>query len=223
MLTKGFVDKDRIGAAGHSWGGYQTAHLITRTNIFAAVESGAPVVNMFSAYGGIRWDSGMSRQFQYEQTQSRIGGTIWEAPMRYWENSPLFYLDKVRTPVLILHNDNDGAVPWYQGIEFFTAMRRLGKEAYLFNYNDEGHGLRKNQNKRDWTRRMQEYFDHHLKGDAAPEWMRRGVPYHERSSEKIPHAPSYREGVQTGLIQSADSKKKSAATTESPAGSRDKK
>ena len=223
LLTKGFVDKDRIGAAGHSWGGYQTAHLITRTNIFAAVESGAPVVNMFSAYGGIRWASGMSRQFQYEQTQSRIGGTIWEAPMRYWENSPLFYLDKVRTPVLILHNDNDGAVPWYQGIEFFTAMRRLGKEAYLFNYNDEGHGLRKNQNKRDWTRRMQEYFDHHLKGDAAPEWMRRGVPYHERSSEKIPHAPSYREGVQTGLIQSADSKKKSAATTESPAGSRDKK
>jgi dipeptidyl aminopeptidase/acylaminoacyl peptidase len=223
LLTKGFVDKDRIGAAGHSWGGYQTAHLITRTNIFAAVESGAPVVNMFSAYGGIRWASGMSRQFQYEQTQSRIGGTIWEAPMRYWENSPLFYLDKVRTPVLILHNDNDGAVPWYQGIEFFTAMRRLGKEAYLFNYNDEGHGLRKNQNKRDWTRRMQEYFDHHLKGEAAPEWMRRGVPYHERSSEKIPHAPSYREGVEAGLIQSAESKKKPAATTEAPAGSRDKK
>lgn len=223
LLTKGFVDKDRIGAAGHSWGGYQTAHLITRTNIFAAVESGAPVVNMFSAYGGIRWGSGMSRQFQYEQTQSRIGGTIWEAPMRYWENSPLFYLDKVRTPVLILHNDKDGAVPWYQGIEFFTAMRRLGKEAYLFNYNGEDHGLRKSQNKRDWTRRMQEYFDHHLKGAAAPEWMRRGVPYHERSAEKIPHAPSYREGVQTGLIQSADSKKTSAATTEAPAGSRDQK
>ncbi|MGK0202169.1 MAG: dipeptidyl aminopeptidase/acylaminoacyl peptidase, partial [Planctomycetota bacterium] len=223
LLTKGFVDKDRIGAAGHSWGGYQTAHLITRTNIFAAVESGAPVVNMFSAYGGIRWGSGMSRQFQYEQTQSRIGGTIWEAPMRYWENSPLFYLDKVRTPVLILHNDKDGAVPWYQGIEFFTAMRRLGKEAYLFNYNGEDHGLRKSQNKRDWTRRMQEYFDHHLKGEAAPEWMRRGVPYHERDAEKIQNAPSYREGVQTGLIQSADSKKKPAATTESPAGSRDKK
>ena len=223
LITEGFVDKDRIGAAGHSWGGYQTAHLITRTDIFAAVESGAPVVNMFSAYGGIRWGSGMSRQFQYEQTQSRIGGTIWEAPMRYWENSPLFYLDKVRTPVLILHNDKDGAVPWYQGIEFFTAMRRLGKEAYLFNYNGEDHGLRKRQNQRDWTRRMQEYFDHHLKGAAAPEWMRRGVPYHERSAEKIPHAPSYREGVETGLIQSADAKKKAAATSEEPAGSRDKK
>lgn len=223
LLTKGFVDKDRIGAAGHSWGGYQTAHLITRTDIFAAVESGAPVVNMFSAYGGIRWGSGMSRQFQYEKTQSRIGGTIWEAPMLYWENSPLFHLDKVRTPVLILHNDKDGAVPWYQGIEFFTAMRRLGKEAYLFNYNGEDHGLRKRQNQRDWTRRMQEYFDHHLKGEAAPEWMRRGVPYHERSSEKIPHAPSYREGMRAGLIQSTENKQKKASTTESAAGSREKK
>jgi len=222
LISKGYVDKDRIGAAGHSWGGYQTAHLITRTDIFACVESGAPVVNMFSAYGGIRWGSGMSRQFQYEQTQSRIGGSIWEFPMRYWENSPLFHLDKVNTPVLILHNDKDGAVPWYQGIEFFVAMRRLNKEAYLFNYNGEDHGLRKRQNQRDWTRRMQEYFDHHLKGEQAPDWMRRGVPYHERSSEKIPHAPSYREAVQKGLIPSAD-EKKSAAASESPAGSRDKK
>ena len=223
LLTKGFVDKDRIGAAGHSWGGYQTAHLITRTDIFAAVESGAPVINMFSAYGGIRWGSGMSRQFQYEQTQSRIGGTIWEQPMRYWENSPLFHLDKVRTPVLILHNDQDGAVPWYQGIEFFTAMRRLNKEAYLFNYNGEGHGLRKKQNQRDWTRRMQEYFDHHLKGSAAPNWMRNGIPYHKREAEKIPHAKSYREGLRSGLIQSTDSKNTKPAAAQSPAGTRDKK
>ena len=223
LLSQGFVDREHIGAAGHSWGGYQTAHLITRTDIFAAVESGAPVVNMFSAYGGIRWGTGMSRQFQYEQTQSRIGGTIWEHPMRYWENSPLFHLDKVRTPVLILHNDQDGAVPWYQGIEFFTAMRRLGKEAYLFNYNDEDHGLRKNQNQRDWTRRMQEYFDHHLKGAPAPEWMRRGVPYHERVAEKIPHAPSYREAVDAGLIQHADKKKAAEAAAEEPVGNRDRK
>ncbi len=201
LLAQGFVDREAIGAAGHSWGGYQTAHLITRTDIFAAVESGAPVVNMYSAYGGIRWGSGMSRQFQYEQTQSRIGGSIWEYPMRYWENSPLFHLDKVKTPVLILHNDKDGAVPWYQGIEFFVAMRRLGKEAYLFNYNDEDHGLRKRQNQRDWTRRMQEYFDHHLRGAPAPAWMQRGVPFHERMAEKIPHAKSYQEAVDAGLIE----------------------
>lgn len=191
LLAQGFVDPKGIGAAGHSWGGYQTAFLVTRTNIFAAVESGAPVSNMFSAYGGIRYESGVSRQFQYEMTQSRIGGTPWQYPMRYWENSPIFFADKVRTPVLILHNDQDGAVPWTNGIEYFTALRRLDKECYLFNYNGEGHGLSKRPNQKDWSRRMSEYFAHHLKGEPAPKWMTEGVPFHERDKEKLPTTPSY--------------------------------
>jgi hypothetical protein len=124
--------------------------------------------------------------------------------------------------VLILHNDKDGAVPWYQGIEFFVAMRRLGKEAYLANYNNEDHGLRKRQNQRDWTRRMAEFFDHHLKGAPAPEWMQRGVPYHERKAEKIPHAPSYREALEAGLIQTADEKPMSSEP-EQAAGNRDRR
>ncbi len=191
LLAQGFVDEKGIGAAGHSWGGYQTAFLVTRTNIFTAVESGAPVSNMLSAYGGIRYESGVSRQFQYEMTQSRIGGTPWQFPLRYHENSPIHYADKVRTPVLILHNDQDGAVPWTQGIEYFTALRRLGKECYLFNYNGEGHGLRGRANQKDWTRRMAEYFAHHLKREPAPKWMLEGVPYHERDGEKLPFAQSY--------------------------------
>lgn len=191
LLAQGFVDPKAIGAAGHSWGGYQTAFLVTRTNIFTAVESGAAVTNMISAYGGIRYSSGMSRQFQYEQTQSRIGGTPWEYPMRYWENSPIFFADKVQTPVLMLHNDQDGAVPWTQSIEYFTALRRLGKECYLFNYNGEDHGLRNRANMKDWTRRMSEYFAHHLKKEPAPKWMLDGVLFHERDQEKLPNAPSY--------------------------------
>ncbi|MFY9345413.1 MAG: prolyl oligopeptidase family serine peptidase, partial [Planctomycetota bacterium] len=191
LLSQGFVDEKGIGAAGHSWGGYQTAFLVTRTNIFTAVESGAPVSNMLSAYGGIRYESGVSRQFQYEQTQSRIGGTPWQYPLRYQENSPIWFADKVQTPVLILHNDQDGAVPWTQGIEYFTALRRLGKECYLFNYNGEAHGLRNRANMRDWTRRMAEYFAHHLKKEPAPKWMTEGVPYHDRDGEKLPYAQSY--------------------------------
>ena len=205
LIAKGFVDADSICIAGHSWGGYQTSYLVTKTNLFAAAESGAPVSNMVSAYGGIRWGSGMSRQFQYEKTQSRIGGTPWDYPMRYLENSPVFFADKVETPVLMLHNDQDGAVPWYQGIEYFMALRRLGKEAYLFNYVGEDHGLRKRQNQVDWTRRMQEFFDYHLRGATAPAWIADGVPYADRDKEKIPHAPSYRE---------ATAPKPSAATEE---------
>jgi peroxiredoxin/dienelactone hydrolase len=191
LIAQGFVDPKGIAASGHSWGGYQTAFLVTRTDIFACVESGAPVSNMLSAYGGIRYESGMSRQFQYEMTQSRIGGTPWQYPLRYQENSPIWFADKVKTPVLILHNDQDGAVPWTQGIEYFTALRRLDKECYLFNYNGEGHGLRNRANMKDWSRRMAEFFDHHCKGAPAPKWMTEGVPFHEREVEKLPFAASY--------------------------------
>lgn len=175
LIREGLADPKAIGIQGHSWGGYQVAYMVTKTNIFAAAEAGAPVSNMVSAYGGIRWSSGMVRQFQYERTQSRLGASLWEVPLRYLENSPVFWADKVRTPLLILHNDEDGAVPWYQGIELIMALRRLGREAYMFNYNGEEHGLRQRVNQKDWTRRMSQFFDHHLKGTPAPEWMSEGV------------------------------------------------
>lgn len=176
LLDKGFVDPKRVALQGHSWGGYQSAYLVTRTNLFACAEAGAPVANMTSAYGGIRWESGMSRAFQYEHQQSRIGGSLWEYPMRYLENSPLFALDKVQTPLLILHNDKDGAVPWYQGIELYSGLRRLGKPTWLLNYNDEPHWPVKLQNRIDFQRRMQQFFDHYLLDAPEPRWMERGVP-----------------------------------------------
>ncbi|MFT6369347.1 MAG: dipeptidyl aminopeptidase/acylaminoacyl peptidase [Maribacter sp.] len=176
LVEKGFVDKDNIGVQGHSWGGYQIAYLVTKTDIFKAAESGAPVPNMISAYGGIRWWTGLSRQFQYEHTQSRIGGTPWEYPARYIENSPIFNIDKINTPLLIMHNDADGHVPWYQGIEFFISLRRLGKPSWFLNYNGEPHWPLKMQNRQDFNIRMAQFFDHYLKGDAKPVWMEKGVP-----------------------------------------------
>ena len=184
LLMEGFVDKDRIGLQGHSWGGYQAAYLATKTDLFAAIEAGAPVVNMFSAYGGIRWGSGRSRQFQYERTQSRIGGTIWDYPLRYLENSPLFTTDKVNTPVLILHNDEDGAVPWYQGIEWFTALRRLGKPAWFLNYRGEPHWPVKAPNRADFQTRMSQFFDYFLLDAPKPLWMEEGVSPLQRGIEQ---------------------------------------
>ncbi len=175
LMEKPWVDKRNIGVQGHSWGGYQIAHLLTRTDIFKCAEAGAPVVNMVSAYGGIRWRSGMSRMFQYEKTQSRLGATLWENPELYLENSPIFNVDKVNTPVLILHNDKDGAVPWYQGIEYFVALRRLGKPAWLLNYNGEPHWPQKWQNRVDFNKRMEQFFSHYLLGHAKPKWMDEGV------------------------------------------------
>ena len=184
VVDKGFVNRNAIGIQGHSWGGYQTAYLVTQTNLFRAAEAGAPVVNMISAYDGIRWGSGLPRQFQYEKTQSRIGGSIWESPLQFIENSPIFMINRITTPVLILHNDADDAVPWYQGIEFFLSLRRLGKEAYLFNYNGEPHHLNRRPNQKDYTARMQQFFDHLLKDGATPEWMEKGIAYNDREKEK---------------------------------------
>ncbi|MDF2157009.1 prolyl oligopeptidase family serine peptidase [Algoriphagus sp. CAU 1675] len=180
IVARGFVDADNMAIQGQSWGGYQVAYLITQTNMFKAAGAGAPVVNMTSAYGGIRWGTGMSRMFQYEQTQSRIGGTLWEKPLYYLENSPLFYMDRVQTPVLIMHNDEDGAVPWYQGIEMFMALKRLNQPAWLLQYNGEDHNLRLRKNRKDLSIRLSQFFDHYLKGAPAPLWMTEGLPAVEK-------------------------------------------
>ncbi len=176
LKKNSWVNSDKIGIDGQSWGGYQVAYLITQTNNYAAAWSGAPVVNMTSAYGGIRWSTGMNRQFQYEKSQSRIGKTLWEDLDLYIENSPLFHFQNVQTPVVIMSNDRDGAVPWYQGIEMFTALKRLGKKVWLLNYNGDDHNLVKRQNKKDIQIRKQQFFDYYLKDAKAPTWMTRGIP-----------------------------------------------
>ncbi|MFN9116413.1 MAG: alpha/beta hydrolase family protein [Gemmatimonas sp.] len=185
LIQRGFVDPKRIGITGQSWGGYQTNYLITVTNMFAAAVPNATVVNMTSAYGGIRWQSGLARTFQYEHTQSRIGGSLWQFPERFIENSPLFRLDRVTTPVLFMANDNDGAVPWYQGIEFYVAMRRLQKEAYMVVYNGDEHNPTKRANQKDIDRKMQEFFAVKLQGADPPSWMVRGIPFLEKGRDQV--------------------------------------
>ncbi|HEY1089645.1 MAG TPA: prolyl oligopeptidase family serine peptidase, partial [Burkholderiaceae bacterium] len=185
LVAKGYVDPKRIGIQGHSWGGYQIDYLITRTDIFAAAEGGAGMANMISGYGGIRWGTGMSRAFQYEQQQSRIGAAPWQRPDLYVENSPIFRADKVKTPLLTIHNDDDDAVPYYQAIEFYTALRRLGKEVYWFNFNGAKHGLRDREQMKYFTVHMDEFFDHLLLGAPRPEWMDKPVPYLERGRRDL--------------------------------------
>jgi dipeptidyl aminopeptidase/acylaminoacyl peptidase len=182
MLEKTYpwVDGKNMAIQGQSWGGYQVAYMITQTNKFKAAGSGAPVANMTSAYGGIRWGSGITRQVQYEQGQSRIGKDLWSAFDLYYENSPLFFVPNVTTPVLIMHNDKDGAVPWYQGIEFFTALRRCGKIAWLLQYNNEEHNLTERRNAKDLSVRLAQFFDHYLKGAPMPKWMKEGRPATEK-------------------------------------------
>lgn len=180
LAKNSWVDSENMAIQGQSWGGYQVAYLVTRTDMFKAAGAGAPVSNMTSAYGGIRWESGRSRQFQYERTQSRIGVPMSDSLQLYIENSPVFFADKVNTPLLIMHNDNDGAVPWYQGIEYFMTLRRMGKPVWMLQYNKEAHNLTQRRNAKDLSIRLQQFFDHYLKGAPAPVWMTRGLPAVEK-------------------------------------------
>ncbi|WP_443018784.1 prolyl oligopeptidase family serine peptidase [Shewanella sp. UCD-FRSSP16_17] len=179
LIDMGIADPDAVGIQGHSWGGYQTAFAVTQTNIFKAAVTGAPVSNMTSAYSGIRHGSGLARQFQYETGQSRIGESLFNSPQKYIENSPVFYAERIQTPMMIMFGDKDDAVPWEQGVELYLAMRRTGKDVVFLQYEDEPHHLKKYPNKLDYTIRMKQYFDHYLKGAKAPEWLEKGEAYKE--------------------------------------------
>jgi len=180
IVSRGYVDPKKLGIQGQSWGGYQVGYLVTVTNMFAAAEAGAPVSDMFSAYGGVRYGSGLLRQMQYEHGQSRIGGTPWDSFMKYLDNSPVFHADSINTPLMIMSNDKDGAVPHTQGIEFYSALRRLGKPVWMVVYNEEDHNLVQRKNRKDLSIRLSQYFDHFLKGAPMPVWMSQGVPGTEK-------------------------------------------
>ena len=176
-VETGVVDKNRIAIHGHSWGGYQTAFLITQTDIFKAAVAGAPLTNMISMYSSIYWSTGSANQPIFESSQGRFKGGYWDNIEAYTRNSPVYYAEKVKTPLLILHNDKDGAVNWNQGIEYFNTLRRLNKPVVMLQYKGEDHGLRKQPNQVDYTIRMRQFFDHLLMGKPAPEWLKEGITH----------------------------------------------
>lgn len=174
-IKTGVIDEDNIGIHGHSWGGYQTAFLITQTDMFKAAAAGAPLTNMISMYDLIYWNSGGGNMSIFEASQGRFTGGPWENWDSYERNSPVYHVKNVNTPLLMLHNDKDGAVDFTQGIEYYSALRRLKKPVVLVQYKGENHGLGKPENRKDYSVRMMEFFNHHLKGEEAPEWLSKGI------------------------------------------------
>jgi len=181
-IDTGIVDPDRVGLHGHSWGGYQTAFLVTQTKMFRAAVAGAPLTNMLSMYNSIYWNTGSANQPIFESSQGRFKGGYWDNLEAYTRNSPVYFAERVDTPLMILHNDKDGAVDWNQGIEYFNTLRRLGKPVVMLQYKGENHGLRIPANRKDYGIRMREFFDHHLRNLPAPEWLSEGVSHldHEK-------------------------------------------
>jgi len=169
-----YVDAKKIGINGHSFGGYETNYMVTHTNIFAAAAEGAGVSDWMSAYGSLR--PGIEdNQVLFEMLQYRVGSDPWNGKDLYVENSPILKLDKVTTPLLIMHNKNDAAVPWAQGIELFKGLRRLNKTVWMLQYDNGGHTVF-GKDALDYTLRLTQFFDHYLKHAPAPVWMTKGIP-----------------------------------------------
>jgi dipeptidyl aminopeptidase/acylaminoacyl peptidase len=182
VIELGYADPERVGLQGHSWGGYQSSFMVTQTDMFAAVVTGAPVTNLVSFYNELYKSSGTVQQGIMEIGQVRMGdgATPWSAHELYESQSPLHQAENITTPFMILHGTADGAVDYHQGLEFFNAAKRLGKEVILLTYNDEPHHLARKENQIDFQIRMKQFFDHYLKDEPMPGWMADGVPYIER-------------------------------------------
>lgn len=175
-IATGMVDAANVGLWGHSWGGYQTAFLVTQTNIFKSAIAGAALTDMVSMYSSVYWNTGGSNQAIFEASQGRFKGNFIDNYDAYIRNSPAFHANKQKTPLILLHNDKDGAVDFNQGITHFNTLRQLGKDVILLEYVGENHGLARPVNQKDYAVRQAEWFDHYLMGKPAPEWMVNGIP-----------------------------------------------
>jgi len=178
VIELGYADPAHIGLQGHSWGGYQSSYIVTQTDMFAAVVTGAPPTNLVSFYDELYKQTGTVQQGIMEVGQVRMGrdSTPWTAEEQYEDQSPVHNVQNIKTPFLILHGTADGAVDWHQGLEYYNAARRNGKEVILLSYPDEPHHLGKKENQEDFQVRMKQFFDHYLRGTPAPRWMTDGVP-----------------------------------------------
>jgi dipeptidyl aminopeptidase/acylaminoacyl peptidase len=176
-IATGIVDPDKIGLHGHSWGGYQSSFLATQTGkLFSGIVTGAPLTDMISMYNSVYWNSGGADMAIFESSQGRFTGSYLDNHEAYIRNSPAFFAHKVETPIMILHNEKDGAVDFNQGITWFNTLREQEKNVIMLQYVGENHGLQLPKNQKDYTLRMMEYFDTFLSGKPAPDWILNGVP-----------------------------------------------
>jgi len=180
VIELGYADPEHIGLQGHSWGGYQSSFVVTQTDLFAAVVTGAPPTNLISFYNTLYRSTGTVQQGITEVGQVRMGTTPFEDFDLYLSQSPIHHTGDITTPFLILHGTADGSVDYGQGLEYFNMARRMGKEVILLSYPDEGHHLSRKENRIDFQIRMMQFFDHYLKGTQPAKWMVGGVPYLEK-------------------------------------------
>lgn len=176
MLARNrWIDKQRMGLQGHSFGGYETNYVITHSKMFAAAMSASAVCDLINQYLSL-WHNGLGQEGFVEMGQIRMKFNLWQNKKLYILNSPVFNADQVNTPLLMMNNKGDNVVSFSQGAEFYLALRRLGKKVWMLQYDGEGHSIDSPKAEVDYTKRMTEFFDYFLKNRSEPQWMRVGIP-----------------------------------------------
>ena len=184
VIELGYANPSRIGLHGHSFSGQGGALIATKSKMFAAIVVGAGATNLISDFNQL-WKSSGTSQHRYDYYgQGRFGTDPFEDRELYIQESALFNAETMDTPLLLLHGTDDGSVEWLQAIEFYNALRFLGKKVILASYPGQGHHLDKLENQIDFQQRMEDFYDHYLKGKPAPEWMIEGIPYLKKKSLK---------------------------------------
>ena len=184
VIEMGLVDPDRVGIVGHSWGGFNTTFVATNTHgIFAAAVAGAPITDLVSYYGDHHWGSGIAETDHIETGQERMEVALYEDLQAYIDNSAVYNAHEMTVPLLLEAGDKDGIVAWYQSIELYNIARRAKKNVVLLGYIGEDHGLRQEENQRDYQRRILAWFGHYLKGEPAEPWITDGKSFLQREAE----------------------------------------
>jgi dienelactone hydrolase len=212
-----FVNEKKMGLQGCSFGGIQTNYLVTHTNLFAAACSASGSFNFVSQYGALA-GNGSSLQSLFETGQTRMGASLWDIPDQYIKNSPIFQAHKVTTPFLMMHTTNDGVCPFANAVEFFTALRRLGKKVWMLEYTDSDHGVW-GKSGVDFSIRMSQFFDHYLKDARPPKWMTTGVPAKMKGVENGLALDNNIQSPGPGLLAEELNIEKKVKKTETSAGS----
>lgn len=190
VIDLGYADPDAIGLSGHSFSGGGGAYIATRSDMFAAVAHGAAPINLVSEFNQLFVGSGQNNHSYDIYGQGRYGTNPYDDFDLYWEQSPISGVESMDTPVLYLHGEDDPTVNWEQGLEWYNALRFLGKPVIWLSYPDEGHGLSKLENRIDFQMRLKQFFDHHLRGAPAPSWMTEGVDFLDKPAHMREFAPA---------------------------------
>jgi hypothetical protein len=172
VIEKGLADPKKVGLIGHSFGGYETDLIITQTDRFATAVSGAAWTDLISSYLYVGATFRRPDFYRAEHDQLRIGKSLFEDTESYLKSSPVLQAVNVTTPLLGWTGEQDRHIHSLQSMEFYMALRRLGKVHTLLVYPEEEHNLEKRKNQKDLTKRIEEWFDYYLKNGKQEQWMK---------------------------------------------------